>query len=324
MTEVFQVLSSEQALFGILAEIAGFRRKKPEADLFGLLRSAPDDVMPKLIWAVGRLYNQRATAELLNYVDKAHESVGSAAALALLRLGESRAIRYCVEHVNHQNWTLILLGLAGGPSVIALLMQLQRKRAVSSDALIALGLLGDASLVPYLLTCLSNEEFAGAAAVALNLITGAELREEVFVPDVLHEDELFEQEQQMMDGETSIYKDGKPFGVNVIRLAQASSLWNRWWDENQSAFAPGIRYRSGKPYSPACLLEGLISERTPRKVRQLVHEELVIRYRLDVPFESDMFVDEQLKALAKTGAWVRSNGPHFQEGAWYYGGERIS
>src|SRR5262249_13098743 len=134
---------------------------------------------------------------------------------------------------------------------------------------------------------------------------------------------LFDQEQTK-EGETSRKKDGKPFGVNVIRLAHDCLLWKTWWDENQSAFAPGIRYRSGKPYSPASLLEGLISERSPRRVRQHVHEELVIRYRLYVPFESGMFVDEQLKALGKTDDWVRSNGARFQAGAWYFGGERIS
>ena len=39
---------------------------------------------------------------------------------------------------------------------------------------------------------------------------------------------------------------------------------------------------NGKPFSPACLLEALESEKSTRFVRQMAYEELVIRYDLYV------------------------------------------
>ncbi len=59
-------------------------------------------------------------------------------------------------------------------------------------------------------------------------------------------------------------------------------------------------------------------------IRQLVYEEFVIRYNVDVPFETDMFVAEQKKALSKYADWVTANGSRFKEGAWYFAGKLMT
>ena len=75
---------------------------------------------------------------------------------------------------------------------------------------------------------------------------------------------------------------------------------------------------NGKPFSPACLLEALESEKSTRFVRQMAYEELVIRYDLDVPFETDMPVLQQTRALALLSD--RTRGGCFNDGAWYFAG----
>jgi hypothetical protein len=173
-----------------------------------------------------------------------------------------------------------------------------------------------------LLFNLAHNELAESAAMSLNLITGAEIYEEVFIPEEIDEDELFEEElEKFKQGQVPTRPDGQPFGITITRLSQKPEDWQKWWAENKSRFDPGIRYRNGKPYSPACLLENLESEKSPRQVRQLAYEELVIRYGIDFPFETDMFVAQQKQALAKYAEWIKANSSRFKEGAWYFAGQ---
>ncbi len=188
--------------------------------------------------------------------------------------------------------------------------------------MVALGLLGDVSAVDTLLASITNAELAECASIALNLITGAEIHEEVFIPEEIDEDELFEEElEKSKQGEVPTRPDGEPFGITITRLSQNPDDWYKWWNENRSRFDPNIRYRNGKPYSPACLLENLESEKSRRLVRQLAYEELVIRYGIDFPFETDMFVAQQKQAIAKYREWIDANGSRFHEGKWYYTGQ---
>jgi len=47
------------------------------------------------------------------------------------------------------------------------------------------------------------------------------------------------------------------------------------------------------------------------------------RYGVDFPFETDMFVAPQKKAIARYAGWVKSNGKRFREGEWYFAGQRM-
>src|SRR5262249_4094259 len=162
-----------------------------------------------------------------------------------------------------------------------------RAGQAEADCLIALGLLGDASAIATLLAYLTTH-VAESASMALQLITGAQLYEEVFVPDEIDEDELFEDEQERFkQGQLPTRPDGQRFGTTITRLSQNPEDWQKWWTDNKGRFDPRIRYRNGQPYSPACLLENLEAERSRHMIRQLAYEELVIRYGVDFPFETD-------------------------------------
>ena len=206
-----------------------------------------------------------------------------------------------------------------------ILLKLTTSYNADTDCLIALGLLGDISAIHTLFSKLTSNKVAESAATALQLITGAQLYEEIFVPDKIDEDELLEGElEKFKEGQVPTRLDGQPFGITVTRLSQKPEDWQQWWEENSAPFNPAIRYRNGKLYSPACLLEDLECEKSPHKVRQLAYEGLVIRYGIDFPFETDMLVTQQKQAIAQYTEWIKANGSRFREGEWYFSGQLMS
>jgi hypothetical protein len=244
----------------------------------------------------------------------------SAALISLLHLGDYRALESCYLLVQTKSWPYIAFGLGGSRSASNILRDAISYGRADPDCLLALGLLGDLTALKPMHTCLTEPNLAESAALALNLITGADLYEEVFIAEQIDEDELFEHELKAYREENKVptRADGKPFGTTVVRLSQDPELWKNWFSENASRFQPEKRYRNGKLYSPVCLLENLISEKTPYRLRELAYEELVIRYNADFPFEADMPVQCQLAAINKLSAWVNENNRRFQAGSWYF------
>jgi uncharacterized protein (TIGR02270 family) len=321
---VQMLLEGDQKLISILAKLAGYQRLPAGKELLQALQRNNSDSLSTVIWALGRLREKdaRTLLSFKNYLQHEDESVRSATALALLRIGELQTINHCLRSAHSENWPLLPLGLGGGRSTVSDLLKIASKGIANSDCLITLGLLGDISAMDTLLFNLAHNELAESAATVLNLITGAEIYEEVFIPEEIDEDELFEEElEKFKQGQVPTRPDGQPFGTTITRLSQKPEDWQKWWAENKSRFDLGIRYRNGKPYSPACLLENLESEKSPRQVRQLAYEELVIRYGVDFPFETDMFVAQQKQAIAKYAEWIKANGSRFKEGAWYFAGQ---
>jgi hypothetical protein len=41
---------------------------------------------------------------------------------------------------------------------------------------------------------------------------------------------------------------------------------------------------------------------------------------MSIPFEADMFVSDQVKALQQIDEWIQANNGRFREGAWYFQG----
>jgi uncharacterized protein (TIGR02270 family) len=311
-----------QKLASILPKLLGYRRLAAGAELLQALQENSAYPASTLIWALGRLRERNARMPLFNtYLQYEDVAVRSAAALALLRLGEPQTMTYCLGSARSQNWPLIPLGLSGGRSAVSVLREMASTGKPTTDCLIALGLLGDISAVETLLTQFANPELTASAAQALNLITGTELYEEIFFPEKIDEDELFEEEQEKLKRGEPLYPPGQEPGTTITRLSQKPEQWHKWWTANKSRFNPQIRYRNGKPYSPACLLENLEFEKSPRQIRQLAYEELVIRYSVDFPFATCMFVAQQKQVLAKYAEWIKANSSRFREGKWYFAGE---
>lgn len=325
--DFIQLLAAgEEKLMPLVSEVAGYRRMAAGKELSRLLPEKNFPALSTVIWALGRLRAQEARAWLLqDYLTHEDESVRRATALALLRMGEAQTIDQCLRPANFGNWVLLPLGLGGSSAAVPFLLKKVSGETAGPDGLLALGLLGDISAVEPLLIHLADTKLAENSALALNLITGAEIYEQAFLPEEIDEDELFEEEREKFkQGQVPTRPDGKPFGITITRISQNPEEWQNWWSKNRSQFKPDIRYRNGKPYSPACLLENLESEKSPRRIRQLAYEELVIRYGVDFPFETDMFVVQQKKAIAKYAEWVKTSGKRFHDGEWYFAGQLMS
>jgi hypothetical protein len=315
-----RLAEGDQRLIRVVAEVTGYRRMDAGALLLQALQESDSSSLSTIIWALGHVREVNARASLMNYLQHEDEAICSAAALALLRIGAPEALDGCLRRASSENWPLLPLGLGGGRSTISALLRVASDNA-SADCLIALGLLGDISVVDTLLAHLEDAELAESAALALNLITGAELYEEAFIPEEIDEDELFDDELEALKRGEYPPPDEEPPGITIERLSQDAEEWREWWTENRSYFRSRVPYRSGKPYSPAGLLENLESEKSPNRVRRLAYEELVIRYDIDFPFEIDMPVVKQKETLAKYTEWIRVNGRRFREGQWYFAGQ---
>lgn len=317
-----QMLSPDQPnLIPVVAALAGYRRLDAAPAILGHLGAVPANRLSAVLRALGRLGDARACEPLTAYLAHEDQGIRSTAAVALLRLGDQAALKYCQDHARVEGCPLLALGLAGGRPAAKAMLDLGVSPDADAECLMALGLLGDLGAIRVLHGHLANAELAETAAMALQLITGAQLYEEAFIPEEIDEDELFEEEREKFkEGEAPTHADGRPFGTTVTRISQDPEQWLNWCRDNKSQFNPKQRYRNGRPYSLTGLLENLQSEASPHRVRRLAYEELVIRYGLDLPFEADMPLAPQKQALAKIAQWVQANAAQFEDGAWYFAG----
>lgn len=308
-------------LNSLIARLIGYRRLNYGNLLMEMIGKPEAAALPEVIWALGRLGEKKASRLLLErYLAQEDKAVGFASALALLRLGEPQTLTQCLAMAHSHAWPFIILGLGGNASTVRTMLDYATQGEITPEWLLGLGLLGDTSTVDILISALPVDELAESAALALNLITGAEIYEEAFVAETLDEDELFEEEREKLKKGESL----PPPGYSINRVTQNPEVWSAWWEENKPRFNPGMRYRTGKPYSPAGLLENLLSPKNPRRLRQLAYEEMVTRYGVDFPFEADMPVKKQKQALGKYMEWMNSQDNRFQAGRWYFGGRLIS
>jgi uncharacterized protein (TIGR02270 family) len=317
--DLWHLGARNRQLTPLLSKVSAYRRVGV-AELGTVLHETQPQFLPDVIWACGRLRQPGICRELRTYLDHKDPAVQSAAAIALLRLGDEQVLDHCLRGLALSNWPAIPMGLAGSRTAGRILLDVGNGQ-VSYDRLIALGLLGDISAVPILLSSLTDDETAEAAAISLQLITGASFCEKVFVPDPVDEDELFDVEREDHKREKiPLHPDGRSFGVTVKRLSRKHGDWQQWWSLNNAAFDTQVRYRSGRPYSHGCLVDVLTSERSLHLIRRLACDELVVRYGMDVPFETDMFVREQQRVLGDIDVWAQRSMDTFKEGCFYYAG----
>lgn len=325
VAEIAQALPAEDSrLVYMLATLNGYRRNKGRQEVMGEVSALPPGVIHTLSWTLGRVGVKTAKPQLQTWLRHENGAVRSAAAIALLRLGEQQSVREATLQNDLSTTPWSIRAIAATPKECTqLLTHISRTKPIP-DELVALGMMGEVAAVPVLLSHLTDEALAPAAALGLNVLTGAELYEKVFIPEVMEEDELFDVEkEQVKKGKPVLRPDGKPYGENVVRLSQKPEEWKTWWAANKSRFASGLRYRSGMPVTPAVLVDNLVFPKTPRTVRQLAYEELVVRYGVDIPFETDMPVRQQQEAILKWKSWATANEGRFKAGEWYQGGRSM-
>lgn len=311
-------------LIPMFAEIVGHRHSPIAVNLVPLLKRVSAPALPMLLWALGR-QNERAILTWLRpFLVHPECAVRSATAIALLRLGDESMLGRCIDAARSDEAFVLPLALAGGRSAAPLVQAWVEKGEASTASVVALGVLGELSTLRTLHDQLVREETAAAAAAALNVITGANLREQVFVPEQFEEDELFEEElEKFRQGQPPARPGGEPFGETISRLSHNPDHWREWFANNRSRFDARFRYRCGKPSSLQTWLETLSSEYTPYRMRQIAGDEGAIRYGMSVPFEVDMPVVRQRRALTTMAEWTRSKDTEYHEGGWYFAGRLL-
>jgi uncharacterized protein (TIGR02270 family) len=309
-----------------LAETLTYRRAPIEETLLRVLPNCEEPLLPRVLRALGRVGGEQSRAALAPHLRSDNVEVAEAACRGLARLGEYQALRHGLLVAQLRPWPVLALGVGGDHTAVNVLTDLAKSDKVSDDALLALGMLGDLRSVSTIFNCLVNPERAMAAAIALQTITGAALIEDTFIPEKVDPDELFPEERKKYEetGEAPKRADGKPFGSNVTQLSVNPATWRAWLSENKARFDPKLRYRHGQPLSPAAALEALEDEHTPNRVRALICEELVVRYKAPVTLEIDMPVRTQRRHLATLAEWVRTSGSKFTPGMWYFAGRAMA
>jgi hypothetical protein len=61
----------------------------------------------------------------------------------------------------------------------------------------------------------------------------------------------------------------------------------------------------------------------PKHLREWIGEELRIRYDCNLPFEADMPVRQQMRALRGLSRWVQQQESQFVAGTWYFAGQAL-
>lgn len=320
------MLGKCKQLVPALAETLAYRRIPVEETLLRVLPNCEESQLPRLLRALGRVGGEKARAALAPHLRSENVAVAEAACGGLTRLGDYQALRHGLLVAQLRPWPITALGVGGDYTAVNVLTDLAKSDKVNDDALLALGMLGDLKSVNTIFNCLANPERAMAAAIALQTITGAALIEDTFIQEKVDPDELFEDERKKYEetGEAPKRADGKPYGSNVTQLSVNPETWRAWLNENKARFDVKLRYRHGKPTSPAAALEALEDEHTPNRIRALICEELVVRYKAPVTLEVDMPVRTQRQHLNAIAEWVRSAGTKFAPGVWYFAGRAMA
>jgi hypothetical protein len=110
-------------------------------------------------------------------------------------------------------------------------------------------------------------------------------------------------------------RDGQPYGTWEHGPLRDREGWRAWLEVNKHRFSREHRWRMGRPYGPSALLECLRHEATPFVIRAASYEELVVRYGLNVPFEPELQVRQQLRFLAKIEGWARTESARADTGS---------
>jgi len=313
------LLAQDSCRVRMAAQVCGFYRIDVSTELIEVLDRLSEDqeTILDILSALGRIRPVFGALRLLGFLENPDARIVDAAIAALVRIGDRYALKQCMAVVAPRDWPALPLGLYGDKDALTETL-LEPRRVLSPDHMIAAGIIGDVSFVATLANSLDNPVLAESAALALHLITGMAFYEDYFIPEVASEDDLFTDEEKDAWRNGTLYPDGKIPGHTATRLSQNQDLWWDWYQKNIDHFNPEQRHRLGQPSSPSTLFDQMKSPITPDFIRQLAHEELVIRYNLDLPFETTMTVAQQSHAMESHTRMIEGSRSVFACGDWYY------
>ncbi len=306
-------------LVPIMSAVCAARRRPVGRMLIERLEQQPHLVSPQLIMDISKTSAGReALPALERYCSHPAAAVRAAALTGLLYLGERRALKSFYLTAQTEDWPQLALGLGGDQSAALVLIQCAEGGRASRNTLLALGLLGDLSACGILCKYLAHPNLAAASALALHWLTGAQLYEDEFVPEPIDERELLDAELRAWQqrGEPPRRIDGRPFGHILQRLTTDEARWQAWLNANSGRFDTRSRHRYGLPVSASILLARLLDDATPRGLRQMALDELVVRFGCPLPFDLDWHVARQRRALRSVAKWVLAREAQMPTGSW--------
>ncbi len=270
------------------AEILGWRRERAAAEQLRKMVSAdiPHSARQAAIMALGRVGSHEAIDDILPTLDRTE--LAEAASIALLLLGDRRAISYHAELLGERDTSLgtlpaEIVGRYGGPSFLLLLKgSVALDEELARGALMGLAYMGDPRGFDQLLASTSRPEIrvAAVASSALEIITGH--HEPAEAPD--------------------------------LKLR-----WTDWLARNERAFIQGRRYRAGELLDPGTLIARLADD--DMRVRRSAYDELVIATGAALPFDADGAWRLQVSHRLAWRQWWQQNRQRFPPGRWTFHGE---
>jgi hypothetical protein len=225
-------------------------------------------------------------------------------AVTLLRAIQNDQIQFCLKQ--QQVWPILPLSVFGHKGLKPYYLKLLANKDASpeqiNDVLLALGLLGLPETITVLLPYLQQPDYAENAAMALQVMTGADLFEEVFIPEKTDPDSLYPEEREKYERGEPLYPEGEEPGAKINRVCQQFELWQQWHNEHKAQFVDDQRYRYGQVITAQVLLDAVKADKTPHRIRAFIVDELAIQFRVDLNINTNMFVDDQMQAIEKVQA----------------------
>ena len=235
-----------------------------------------------------------------------------AASIALLRIEGAQNCSFPTSSALSGTW--IPSALAGMRGLLAFIGNQAHWNGNGSEALLALGLLGDLEAVPVCLTCLGDPQLAPSAALALELLLGGGDAEDYVTPEKVDLDEYSEAERaKLARGERVGHNAQEPRSRRQSRLCQDVGFWKQRWGKLWPNLSLDVRYRHGQPHSPCVLVSALEAPSTPRRIRDLINDELVGCYGVDFVFETDLLVRSSASFSPSTGIGAKPRACAFRQ-----------
>lgn len=264
-----------------LLEVIGDRRAANQAGvefvgkcLLGLNK----DVTLAALKAQARLRSPDFLVLIRRLALSSDPEIQDAALLDLLLAGKHEAFRVlrrlCNMGTKSGSLRYIYLAFNGAKADVPLLA----KHTHEPLALLGLGILGFPEAAPILIKLLNSNYpmICQAASHALQLITGTVLADA---------------------GDS-----------NRRTWCLSAERWLKWWDENNTKFSAGVRWRRGKAFNPGRCINQLADCTLSLRERTWAYQELVVSTGQDFAFEPDWLVHEQRAAIHAWEAWWLNRG----------------
>jgi HEAT repeat protein len=306
-------------LVRLALEVLGVRGTLTSGDVQLLLEVSDGELQILLARALAsNLPDDLAIAHLERMLWSNDDSLYCAAVESLLRRGHSPArevLRECLRgscSMRRYSTAAWYLCLAGTPNDAELLVDATRniEREIPEQlvrVVRGLGRFGHAGVVPLLMLLLTSgdAEVASAAADSLEQIAGSGQLETVEVAWAITLPE------PVQDREFPIPKR------SVKRVTSDPATWNNWWRGNAQRFTSTIKYRHGRPFLPATVLDEVSKKGITCAVRDEAALELALMCGVAGHLDTRDWVARQqlrVESITESLRYLPT-----KPGAWHFG-----